>query len=111
MKRTSHRLLIIFTVAYVLQSCSAIRRLEVESATWNCIGSGQTYCYQKVVQTNIWKSKNDDKIEADCPNGISRVKITTKPGDVFLGALSLGFVVRQRVEWDCSQSSGTDDMR
>lgn len=83
----------------------------MDGATWNCIGSGQTYCYQEIVKTNIWKGKNNDKISADCPNGISRVKITTKPADVFLGALSLGFVVRQRIEWDCSQSSGIDDMR
>jgi hypothetical protein len=105
-----NRLVMLFAAAYILQSCSVVRRLEVDDATWNCIGSGQHYCHDTIVRTNIWKGKNNVKISAGCDNGISRVKVTTKPGDIILGAFTLGFVVRQRIEWDCAQSSGSTDM-
>jgi hypothetical protein len=111
MNKTYYRIIIAGAVLYGFQSCSVIRTVEVAGATWNCAGSGQTFCYEKVVKTSIWKGKNNDKIAADCPNGLSRVKITTKPLDVLVGTLSLGFVVRQRIQWDCSQRTGSDDMR
>jgi hypothetical protein len=80
-----------------------IRRLEVDSPTWNCVGSGQHYCHDTTVRTTLWKGKNNIKINSGCDH-ISRIKVTTKPGDIILGFLTFGFVVRQRIEWDCAQS-------
>lgn len=104
------RLIFLTSTICVLQSCSVVRRVEVDDATWNCVGSGQHYCHEMVVRTNVWKGKNVAKINAGCGNGISRVKVTTKPGDLLLGVFTFGFAVRQRIEWDCAQSSGANDM-
>lgn len=94
---------------YATESCSVIRRLEVDSPTWNCVGSGQHYCHDTTIRTSLWKGKNNIKINADCDH-ISRIKVTTKPGDIIVGFITFGFVVRQRIEWDCGQSEGTNDM-
>lgn len=97
-------------LALSLASCSVIRIVQVDAPTWDCATSGQHFCNQTTVRTSIWKGSNNAKISASCSNGISRVKVTTRPGDVFLGFLTLGFVVRQRIEWDCAQRSGSTDM-
>jgi hypothetical protein len=49
-------------------------------------------------------SKNDPW-PADCVTGsnMSRIKVTTNPGFVIISLLSLGIVVPQHLEWDCSQ--------
>jgi archaellum component FlaG (FlaF/FlaG flagellin family) len=97
-------------IACAIQSCSVIRTVQVDAPTWTCATAGQTFCNDTVVRTNIWKGMNNMKINAGCANGISRVKVTTKPGDVFLGFVTLGLYVRQRIEWDCAQRSGSNDM-
>lgn len=47
----------------------------------------------------------NDPLPAGCPTGsnMSRVRVTTGPGSVILSLITLGIVVPQHVEWDCSQ--------
>lgn len=91
--------------------CSAIRVLEVDSPSADCAGSGQHFCHDTVIRVSLWKGRTGKQdIKSLCPNGISRVKVTTRPMDVVLGFITAGFVVRQRLEWDCAQRSGTQDV-
>ncbi|KAA9338785.1 hypothetical protein [Adhaeribacter soli] len=94
----------------MLYSCSVIRVVEVDSPTSNCPGSGQNFCNNTTINSSLWKSKNKLNIKSNCPNGISRVKVTTKPIDVVVGFLTAGFVIKQRIDWDCSQRSGSSDI-
>ncbi len=94
----------------VLQACSVIRTVQVDSPTWDCVGSGQHFCHDTLIRTSIWKGKNAEKLSSGCATGISRMKVTTKPGDIFLGVFTAGFIIRQRIEWDCAQRSGASDM-
>lgn len=97
-----------FTAACMLYSCSAIRVLEVDSPSADCAGSGQHFCHDTTIVTSLWKGRNNKQdLKSLCPNGISRVKVTTKPMDVVLGFITAGFVVKQRLDWDCSQRSGS----
>jgi hypothetical protein len=102
--------LLFAAVSCMLYSCSVIRVIEVDSPTSNCAASGQHFCYDTTVCTMLWKSKNKLNLKSHCPNGISRVKVTTKPMDVVLGFLTAGFVVKQRIDWDCAQRSGSSDI-
>ena len=91
-------------------SCTIVRSVQVDSPTSDCVSSGQSYCHDTLIRTSIWRQKNVAKINGGCANGLSRVKVTTKPGDIIVGFLTFGFVVRQRIEWDCGQSEGSNDM-
>ena len=91
-------------------SCSIIRVVEVPSWTSDCAGSGQNFCHDTIINTSIWKAKNKVNLSSMCANGISRVKITTKPMDVILGFLTAGLVVKQRIDWDCAQRSGAGEI-
>src|SRR5690349_11884958 len=86
-------------IGHTTTSCSVIRIVEVPSPTATAAGSGQSFANKKDVKTSLWKSKNKYNIQTECNNGISRVKVTTKPMDVVLGVFTLGFFVRQRLEW------------
>ena len=100
-----------FTLACVLTSCSMITVLNVDSPSADCAGSGQQFCYDTLIKKSLWKGRNNKRdIKSTCANGISRVKVTTKPGDVLIGFFTAGFVVKQRIEWDCSQRSGAGDI-
>ena len=101
------RFILTFAAACMLYSCSAIRVLEVDSPSADCAGSGQHFCHDTTITTSLWKGKNKRDLKSLCPNGISRVKVTTKPMDVVLGFITAGFVVKQRLDWDCSQRSGS----
>lgn len=92
-------------------SCSIIRVVEIASPTADCAGSGQHFCHDTTIRSSIWKSKNKVNFQSTCATGISRVKITTKPMDVVLGFITLGFLVQQRIDWDCAQRTGSDDIR
>ena len=94
----------------ICTSCSVIRVVEVASPTATCAGSGQNFCYDTIIRTSLWKSKNKHNLQTTCANGISRVKVTTKPMDVVLGVFTLGFVVKQRIDWDCAQRRGIGDI-
>ena len=100
-------LVLFFAIICMLVSCSVIRVLEVDSPSADCAGSGQHFCHDTTITTSLWKSKNKQDLKSLCPNGISRVKLTTKPMDVVLGFITVGFVVKQRIDWDCSQRSGS----
>ncbi len=102
------KLLLFLAVTATLPSCSAIRSFRMPGATENLAGSGNAYAHDTVIRTSIWKGKNNSDITCNCTHGISRFKVTTKPGDVLLGTLTLGLRVRQRVEWDCAQRRGID---
>lgn len=106
----SCRLYVFALLLCTCTSCSVIRVVELEGATWTCAGSGQHYCNRDTVITSIWKGKNAKSRKTDCQHGISRFKVTTKPADVLLGFLSAGFYVRQRIEWDCSQRRGSSSI-
>jgi hypothetical protein len=95
---------------YLLGSCSVIRVVEIASPTADCAGSGQHFCHDTIINSSVWKSKNKVNLKSSCATGISRVKVTTKPMDVVLGFLTLGFWVRQRIDWDCAQRTGTGDI-
>jgi hypothetical protein len=84
--------------------------VQVDSPTADCAGSGQHFCHNEKIVTSLWKSKNKVNIKSTCPNGISRMKVTTKPMDVVLGFITAGFVVKQRIDWDCAQRSGSSDI-
>jgi|GraSoiStandDraft_4_1057263.scaffolds.fasta_scaffold1614767_1 hypothetical protein len=102
------RFILAFTAVCILYSCSAIRVLEVDSPSADCAGSGQHFCHDTTITTSLWKGRNNKRdLKSLCPNGISRVKVTTKPMDVVLGFLTAGLVVKQRLDWDCSQRSGS----
>ena len=105
-------IVIAFTIVigYTNTSCSVIRVVEVASPTATCAGSGQSFCYDTIIRTSLWKSKNKMNLQTTCANGISRVKVTTKPMDVVLGVFTLGFVVKQRIDWDCAQRRGIGDI-
>lgn len=98
--------LFIMLIVFLVTSCSVIRVVQVASPTADCAGSGQHFCHDTIVRTSLWKSKNKINLQSTCPNGISRFKITTKPMDVVLGFITLGLVVKQRIDWDCAQRSG-----
>jgi hypothetical protein len=98
------------TVVLLCTSCSVIRVLEVPSPTADCAGSGQHFCHDTIIRTSVWKSKNKINLKSSCVNGISRVKVTTKPMDVVLGFVTLGLVVKQRIDWDCSQRNGAGEI-
>ena len=103
-----NRFLMLLLVASIFASCSVIRVVEVDSPSSDCAGSGQHFCHHTLVKTSLWKGKsNKQDIKSLCPNGISRFKITTKPMDVILGVFTFGFVVKQRIDWDCSQRTGS----
>ena len=95
---------------WLLSSCSIIRVVEVDSPTSDCAGSGQHFCHDTTIVSSLWKSKNKVNLKSLCPNGISRVKVTTKPMDVVLGFITIGFVVQQRLDWDCAQRTGTGEI-
>lgn len=97
-------------IGCMVSSCSIIRVVEIASPTSDCAGSGQHFCHDTLVRSSIWKSKNKVNLKSMCPKGISRVKITTKPMDVFLGFITLGFVVKQRIDWDCAQRTGSGEI-
>ena len=97
-----------FAIACMLYSCSVIRVLEVDSPSSDCAGSGQHFCHDTTITTSMWKGRNNKRdLKSLCANGISRVKVTTKPMDVVLGFITAGFVVKQRLDWDCAQRSGS----
>jgi|SRR6185369_8358976 len=103
-------LLVTAVIGFLLMSCSVIRVVQVASPTADCAGSGQHFCHDTTITTSFWKSKNKINLQSSCANGISRVKVTTKPGDVILGFLTLGFVVKQHIDWDCAQRSGANEI-
>ena len=103
-------LLVTAVIGFLLMSCSVIRVVQIASPTADCAGSGQHFCHDTIVRTSLWKSKNKINLQSTCSTGISRVKVTTKPMDVILGFLTLGFVVKQRIDWDCAQRSGANDI-
>jgi hypothetical protein len=94
----------------ILSSCTVIRSVQVDSPTSDCVASGQSYCHDTLIRTSIWKKKNVAKINGGCTNGLSRVKVTTKPGDIVLGFITVGLVVKQRIQWDCAQRAGSTDL-
>jgi hypothetical protein len=94
----------------VITSCSVIRVVEIASPTSDCAGSGQHFCHDTTIRSSIWKSKNKVNLKSACATGISRVKVTTKPMDVVLGFITLGFVVKQRIDWDCAQRTGSGEI-
>ena len=102
---------VIVLVGYICTSCSVIRVVEIASPTADCAGSGQHFCHDTTISSSLWKSKNKVNLQSTCATGISRVKVTTKPMDVVLGFITLGFVVKQRIDWDCAQRSGASDIR
>lgn len=104
-------LLVILLIGFIDSSCSVIRVVEIASPTADCAGSGQHFCHDTTIRSSIWKSKNKINLKSTCATGISRVKVTTKPTDVLLGFITLGFVVKQRIDWDCAQRSGASDIR
>ena len=104
-------LVVLLLAGCLWSSCSVIRVIQVPSPTADCAGSGQHFCHDTTIVSSIWKSKNKVNIQSTCANGISRVKVTTKPLDVVLGFITLGFVVQQRIDWDCAQRSNSDDIR
>jgi hypothetical protein len=108
--RTIMTFLLTLSAVIVLDSCSIIRIVEVDSPTADCAGSGQHFCHDTTIRTSIWKSKNKENLPSGCPNGISRIKMTTKPIDVVLGFITAGFIVKQRIDWDCAQRSGSSDI-
>lgn len=98
-----------FALTCVLSSCSIVTVLQ-HSPSNDCASSGQKFCYDTTITRSVWKGRdNKREITSRCVNGISRVKVTTKPGDVLIGFFTTGIVVRQRLEWDCSQRSGSSD--
>ena len=101
----------IVLICLVSTSCSVIRVIEIPSPTSDCAGSGQHFCHDTIVQSSLWKSKNKINLKSTCPAGISRFKVTTKPMDVVIGFLTAGFVVKQRIDWDCAQRSGAGEIR
>jgi hypothetical protein len=104
-------LMLIFAAACILCSCSVIRVLEVASPSSDCAGSGQHFCHDTTITTSLWKGRNNKQdLKSLCPNGISRVKVTTKPMDILVGFITIGFVVKQRWDWDCSQRSGSSNL-
>lgn len=104
----THLVLIIF-LSGLISSCSITTVLQ-HSPSNDCASSGQKFCYDTTLTRSIWKGRDNKwEIKSGCVTGISRVKVTTKPGDVLIGFITLGFVVRQRLEWDCSQRSGASD--
>ena len=103
-------LLLTLSSVIVLDSCSVIRIVEVASPSADCAGSGQHFCHDTTIRTSLWQSKNKENLPSGCPNGISRVKLTTKPMDVLLGFITAGFIVKQRIDWDCAQRSGSSDI-
>jgi len=102
--------LAVLLISSIVTSCSVIRVVETASPTSDCAGSGQHFCHDTLVRTSIWKSKNKVNLKSTCATGISRVKVTTKPMDVILGFLTLGFVVKQRIDWDCAQRTGSGEI-
>jgi hypothetical protein len=102
------RLTIVFAAVCILYSCSTIRVLQVDSPSADCAGSGREFCHDTVITASLWQGRTNKRdLKSLCPNGISRVKVTTKPMDVILGFITAGFVVKQRLSWDCSQRSGS----
>ncbi len=97
-------------VALTFSACSITRVVEVDSPTADCAGSGSHFCHDTTITTSLWRSKNKVNLQSGCPNGISRFKVTTRPGDVLLGFLTAGLVVKQRIDWDCAQRSGSSDI-
>jgi hypothetical protein len=100
----------LFSIILICSSCSIIRVVEVPSPSSDCAGSGQHFCHDTLVVTSFWKGKNKINLASSCVNCISRVKVTTKPMDVVIGFITFGFVVKQRIDWDCSQRSGAGDL-
>src|SRR5688572_21377017 len=111
MKKFIFPLLATALMGCIYSSCSIIRVVEIASPTADCAGSGQHFCHDTTITSSIWKSKNKLNLKSECANGISRVKVTTKPTDVLLGFITLGFVVKQRIDWDCAQRSGIGEIR
>ncbi len=111
MSRFLSPILSLLLTGYLLSSCSVIRVVEVESPTTTGAGSGQHFFYDTTIRSSVWKSKNKLNLKSNCVSGISRVKVTTKPMDVLLGFITLGFVVKQRIDWDCAQREGVEDIR
>lgn len=103
-------LVAILLTCFITSSCSIIRVVEMDSPTADCAGSGQHFCHDTTINSSVWKSKNKVNLKSLCPRGISRVKVTTKPMDVLLGFITLGFVVKQRIDWDCAQRTGSSDI-
>ena len=89
----------ILLVSCLFVSCSVIRVVEIPSPTSDCAGSGQHFCHDTTIRSSVWKPKNKINLKSACPTGISRFKVTTKPMDVVLGFITLGLVVKQRIDW------------
>ncbi|TMI72593.1 MAG: hypothetical protein E6H09_09385 [Bacteroidetes bacterium] len=100
----------VLLISCLFVSCSIIRVVEISSPTSDCAGSGQHFCHDTTIRSSIWKSKNKINLKSTCSTGVSRFKVTTKPMDVVLGFITLGFVVKQRIDWDCAQRSGTGEI-
>jgi len=103
-------LLVVLMISCLCSSCSIIRVVEIPSPTADCAGPGQHFCHDTTIRSSIWKSKNKINLKSTCSTGISRVKVTTKPMDVILGFITAGFVVKQRIDWDCAQRSGAGEI-
>ncbi len=103
-------LMVVLLVSWLCSSCSIIRVVEIPSPTADCAGTGQHLCHDTTIVSSMWKSKNKINLKSTCPTGISRVKVTTKPMDVILGFITAGFVVKQRIDWDCAQRSGAGEI-
>src|SRR5687767_13841598 len=98
--KPNRSLILLVAAACMLYSCSVIRVLQVDSPSADCAGSGQDFCHDTTITTSLWKGRtNKQDLRSLCPNGISRVKVTTKPMDVILGFITAGFVVKQRLDW------------
>lgn len=110
MAKFSRFLLWIAIIFCLASSCSVIRVVEVATPTSDCAGSGQQFCHDTIIRSSLWKPKNKMNVMSTCTTGISRFKVTTKPMDVILGFLTAGFVVRQRIDWDCAQRSGAGEI-
>ena len=100
----------VLLVSCLFVSCSIIRVVEIPSPTSDCAGSGQHFCHDTTIRSSIWKPKNKINLKSACPTGISRFKVTTKPMDVVLGFITLGIVVKQRIDWDFAQRSGSSEI-
>ena len=104
-------LLIVVCVLWAMQACTVIRVVQTDSPSADRAASGQQFGYDTVIITSLWKGKNRVTIPNVChQSSISRFKVTTKPGDVILGFLTVGLVVKQRIEWDCGQRSGSSEI-
>ena len=99
--------LLIFAAA-ALTSCK-VQNMISNRDSWDCAHSGEKLCHDTVLQSSFWKTRTLPFLRTDCgPGNLSRVRVTTKPGDALLAVFTFGLVVKQRIEWDCAQPVSTD---